>query len=230
MPRKRPVVRYDNVAELLHDLGDIPPERVRLNPTPGQATERDLLKLNDHSDRLYELVDGVLVEKPMGYLESSLAMRLGSFLTLYAEQHDLGDVTGEGGSHRILPGVVRLPDVAFVSWGRLPNRQLPDTPIPDLAPDLAVEVLSRSNTRAEIARKLKEYFLGGTRLVWIVDPKKRTVQVHTAPDESTTLAEDQTLDGGDVLPGFELSLRTLFARVPTSGGRPAPRRRKGGAA
>jgi Uma2 family endonuclease len=230
VPRKKPVLHYENFGELLHDLGDIPPERVRLNPLPGQATERDLLRLNDHSNRLYELVDGVLVEKPMGYKESSLAMRIGRLLGNFVDEHDLGDITGADGTHRILPGIVRLPDVAFASWDRLPNRELPDVPIPDLVPDLAVEVLSPSNTRGEIKRKLKEYFLAGVRLVWVVDPKTRTAQVYTAPDESAVLAEDQTLDGGDVLPGFKLPLRKLFARVSTAGGQPKPRRRKGGAA
>jgi Uma2 family endonuclease len=230
MARKKSVLRYENIGELLHDLGDIPPERVRLDPLPGQATERDLLRLNDHGSRLYELVDGVLVEKPMGYKESYLATRIGRYICQYAEDNDLGAVTGADGTHRILPGIVRLPDVAYASWERFPNRELPDAPIPDLAPDLAVEVLSESNTKGEIRRKLKEYFLAGVRLVWVVDPKKRTVQVYTAPDESLTLTESQALDGGDVLPGLKLPLRTVFVRIPASDGRSKPRRRKGGAA
>jgi Uma2 family endonuclease len=228
MPRKASVLRYENVGELIHDLGDIPPERIRMDPLPGQATERDLLRLHGRTNRLYELVDGVLVEKAMGTAEAFLALRLGRLLGAFADEHDLGDVAGADATLRLLPGTVRLPDVSFVSWDRLPGRMYPSEQIANLAPDLAVEVLSPSNTKGEILRKLKEYFLAGVHLVWVVDPKQRIVTVSTAPDESTVVTEDQTLGGGDVLPGFKLPLRTLFARVPT-GGR-SPRRRRGGAA
>ena len=67
-------------------------------------------------------------------------------------------------------GLVRIPDVAFTSWERLPGRRVPPEPIPELAPDLAVEVLSQSNTEAEMTRKRGEYFAAGVRLVWLVDP------------------------------------------------------------
>jgi Uma2 family endonuclease len=106
--------------------------------------------------------------------------------------------------------LVRLPDIAFVSWDRIPGRKVPTTPILDLAPDLAVEILSRSNTKKEIQRKLAEYFGAGVRLVWLIDPKSRSASVHTSPTRSTKLDESQNLEGGDVLPGFSLSLRELF--------------------
>lgn len=80
-------------------------------------------------------------------------------------------------------------------------------------PDLAVEVLRRKTTEAEIDRKLHEYFRSGTRLAWVIDPRKRIVRVYTAPDQSQPLTEDQDLDGGDVLPGLSLSLRELFAQL-----------------
>src|SRR5206468_1626606 len=83
-------------------------------------------------------------------------------------------------------------------------------PILDRAPDLAVEVLSKGNTRAEMDRKLREYFAAGVRLVWLIDPKTRTARVHTSPEEMTRLGEGDTLDGGDVLPGFALPLRDLL--------------------
>jgi Uma2 family endonuclease len=103
--------------------------------------------------------------------------------------------------------------VAFVSWDRLPNRQLPREPIPGIFPDLAVEVLSSSNTAQEMARKCRDYFAAGTQLVWEVDPVQRTVTVYTAPDRFTVLREQDTLDGGTVLPGFTLPLRQLFAEL-----------------
>ena len=95
-----------------------------------------------------------------------------------------------------------------------------------LAPDLAVEVLSEGNTKGEMERKLKDYFFAGVRLVWYIDLKKRTAAVYTSPDEGATLTEDQSLDGGAVLPGFRLSLRKLFARPTPPGGRKRTGRKK----
>jgi Uma2 family endonuclease len=199
--------KFRTVAELLHRLGDISPERVRLQPTPGSATERDLLK---PEGRLCELVDGTLVEKTMGYDESMLAVELASLLLAFVKRHRLGEVTGADGTFRLMPGLVRIPDIAFTSRARLPKKSEPRQPIPDLAPDLAVEVLSRSNTKKEMARKLREYFAVGVRLVWFIDPRDRSALVYTLPTRKTKLVESQSLDGGDVLPGFTLSLRELF--------------------
>ena len=97
---------------------------------------------------------------------------------------------------RVQPGRVRLPDVSFFSWDHFPGRILPPGAILGLSPDLAVEVLSPSNTREEMLRKRREYFAGGTRLVWEVDPEERTVRVYTTARRSTLLREGDTLDGG----------------------------------
>jgi Uma2 family endonuclease len=209
------------VAELLEKLGGIPPERVRLQPPPGTATEEDLLAIQEREGRMCELVDGVLVEKPVGYPESSLAAWIITLLTNFAHQHDLGNVAGESGSARLMPGLVRIPDVSFISWDRLPERMIPTDPILSLAPDLAAEILSPSNTKREMDMKIREYFLSGVRLVWLVDPRKRCVRVYTAPDRSRLLKEDQTLDGGEVLPGLSLPVHQIFERLP----RRQPRRR-----
>jgi Uma2 family endonuclease len=220
MPRATSL-QFETFADVLEQLGDIAPSRVRLKPPPGKATERDLIRLNDHTDRLYELVDGILVEKVVSFPESALAMWIGHLIQSFLGQHDLGILAGPDGGMRLMPGLVRLPDVSFVRWERLPVRgEVPDEPVAGLAPDLAVEVLSKGNTRKEMERKLKEYFLAGVRLVWMVDPARRTVRVHTAPDQSLLLTEEQALDGGDVLPGLSLPLRQMFARVPR---RPGPR-------
>ena len=83
-------------------------------------------------------------------------------------------------------------------------------PVAPRSGDLVVEVVSKSNTKAEIARKLTEYFAAGTRLAWVVEPKPQTVRVHTAPGEFVVLGIDDSLDGGGVLPGFRLAVRDLF--------------------
>lgn len=207
--------RCETVADLLRRLGNIPARRVWLDPPPGTATEKDLTALNVRKQRLFELVEGTLVEKPMGYEESHIALVLGSLLLGFVNQHGLGIVTGADGPLRLAGGLVRLPDVAFVAWSRIPGRKWPRQAVPGLAPDLAVEILSKGNTKGEMARKLREYFDAGTRLVWIVDPKTRTVRVHTSPAEPAVLTEGQTLEGGAVLPGFRVPVARLFVRAGT---------------
>jgi Uma2 family endonuclease len=208
---RQPLPANATVADLLRRLGNVPAERVRLHPTPGTATEKDVIKTLDEENRPCELVEGTLVEKPMGYEESEIALTVGTFLNNYVRPRKLGIVTGPDGTIRLFPGLVRIPDVAFASWDRFPGRKRPKSPIPHLAPDLVVEVLSKSNTKAEMKQKLEEYFAAGVRLVWMVDPRKRTARVHTSVQESVLLTAGQALDGGDVLPGFVLPLDELFA-------------------
>jgi Uma2 family endonuclease len=205
------------IADLLDQLGGISPRRVLMKPPPGTATEADLLEVNRQKDRVCELVDGVLVEKAAGYRESLLAGAIGAQLRAFVVPRNLGLVSGAGGMMRLLPGLVRAPDVAFTAWERIPGRRVPSEPIPALAPDLAVEVLSASNTEEEMARKRREYFAAGARLVWLIDPRRRTATVFTGPEHAEAFAADETLDGGAVLPGFSLPLRDLFAELDQEG-------------
>lgn len=210
-PGLTPTAAVETLADLLERLGDIPPERVRLHPPLGTATEQDILDAHDRQDRLYELVDGVLVEKAKGFRESFLAAALITILWSFVQPRKLGLVTGADGMVRLASGLVRIPDVAFVSWERLAGRRIPSEPIPQLAPDLVVEVLSSSNTPGEMTRKRQEYFAAGVRLVWMVDAEMRTVAVYTAPQQCIVFQETQTLQGDPVLPGFTLPLQQLFA-------------------
>jgi Uma2 family endonuclease len=216
MPRTHtpPTNGWLTLADILHDLGDIDPQRVLARPFPGQATEADLIRIQTHEDRHCELVDGVLVEKAMGYPESCLTGDLYFALRLYLQDNDLGYFVLPDGATRLWKGLVRIPDLSFVSWDKLPTKEFPATPIGDVVPNLAVEVLSEGNTRGEMERKRKEYFLAGVELLWIVDPFRRIVTIYSAPDRSTTLGEADTLEGGTVLPGFSLALQQLFARLP----------------
>ncbi len=198
---------------MVERLGGIPLDRIAANPAPGTATEVDVLDCFEGKRRRYELVDGVLVEKAMGYYESFVAAVLISFLEVFVRQQDLGIVLGEAGALRLAPGLVRIPDVSFIAWNHFPHRELPAEPIPDLAPDLAVEVMSTCNTEAEMERKTREYFEAGAKLVWLVDPGTRNVRVHTGPTEFRLVAEEEALDGGDLLPGFTLPLRQWFERT-----------------
>jgi Uma2 family endonuclease len=203
----------ENIAELLERLGNVPGWRVRLHPPPGQATERDVLEIHARTKRLCELVDGVLVEKAMGLRESFLALYIGRMMGNFVGPRRIGIVAGEAGMMRLESGRVRMPDVSFISWEQLPGRRVPEEPIPDLYPDLAVEVLSESNTSQEMAIKRQEYFGAGTRLVWQIDPRTRTAEVFTSSNQSTNLDRTGVLDGAPVLPGFQLPLADLFGEL-----------------
>jgi Uma2 family endonuclease len=200
------------VADLIEALGDIPSHRVRLDPPPGQATEADLLRLAASRRARFELVDGTLVEKgQMGWKEAFLATWLGYRLQDYLAENDLGAVAGADLAVRLRARLVRVPDLTFLLWENVPADDEEVSQIPDLAPDLAVEVISPSNTPKEMARKRKEYFKAGTRLVWQVYPARKEVEVYTSPARFRTLRMGDALDGGDLLPGFRLPLADLFA-------------------
>ena len=207
----------DSLADLLHRLGDIDPARVPLRPAPGTATLHDLIAWNHRKHRhatLVELVEATLVEKVMGFTEGGLAMDLAFFLQLYLRDHPLADLVGADAPMRLAEGIVRLPDLALIRWERYPNRQRPREPVPTLAPDLAIEILSEGNTPAEMARKRREYFQAGTLLVWQIDPRRREVDVYTGPEQHVTLTEADILHGEPLLPGFTLPVAELFRRLP----------------
>lgn len=205
------------LADLLDRLGRVPLNRIRIHPSLGAATVQDVIDIQRQEGKLCELVDGVLLEKVMGLIESALAGLLIEVLRAFVVPRNLGIVTGADGTIELISGLVRIPDVAFISWDRLPGRRYPTAPIPQLAPNLAVEVLSRSNTPGEMAVKRQDYFTAGVELVWEIDPDARTVAVYTSVTDVTTLTETDTLDGGSVLPGFTLPLRDLFAELDRHG-------------
>jgi Uma2 family endonuclease len=210
--RSQPADLPENMQELMARLGDVPLERVRLRPPLGTATEADVLAAErEPRKRLCELIDGVLVEKAMGTREAILASLLGYFLWEFVRPRGLGVVLGADGMLRLFPGRVRIPDVSFVSIDRLPEGELPADAIAELAPNLAVEVLSKSNTPKEIELKLRDYFQSGAELVWVIRPQTQTAEVYTSSEAKRLVSRNQSLEGGKVLPGFKLPLKKLFA-------------------
>lgn len=195
----------DNIEELIDYLG-VPARRIRLHPPPGTATEEDVLRVQPWC----ELIDGILVERVMGYYESRLALVLGYYIQDFLRLHDFGIVLGADGMMRLEIGQVRVPDVAFYSWSQFSERLLPIEKILSATPELSAEILSEGNTEKEMNRKRREFFGNGAKLMWFVDPEKRTVDVYTSVDQFTTLTENDTLDGGAVLPGFTLSIKEWF--------------------
>jgi Uma2 family endonuclease len=217
----RPPRKTWTVADLYRRFGAIPFERIRQNPPPGSGTVDDVNRLNDHEDRLYELVDGILVEKTVGLQESIIAGDILTILNNFVKPRGLGLVAGADGTIQLEINLVRIPDVAFFSLDNLPGGEIPDESVPLLVPDLAVEVISQSNTPKEMGEKLKDYFENGVRLVWFVRPRSRVVDVYTAQDHFTRLTASMRLDGGDVLSGFSVKVGKLFpmAKRPNDKGK-----------
>jgi Uma2 family endonuclease len=205
------------LADLLDRLGGVPLDRIRFRPSPGTATVQDVIDIQQREGKLCELVEGVLLEKAVGYNESSLAAFLAGLLNSFVIPRNLGLVTGPDGTVELMADLVRIPDVAFTRWDRLPGRRRPTAPVPRLAPNLAVEVLSRSNTPGEMAVKRQDYFAAGVELVWEIAPNTRTVAVYKSVTEVTTLTATDALEGGTVLPGFTLSVQDLFAELDRHG-------------
>jgi Uma2 family endonuclease len=177
----------------------------------------DLLDDSITNGRLCELVNGVLVEKTMGFREGAIGTRIRFLIRTYLETHNIGLVAGADSGIRFKLDLVRMPDVSFIRWDSVddPNE------IEDLAgafleyaPDLVVEVLSPGNTRREMEIKLEEYARAGVRLVWHVDPERKEVDVYpkAAPKRKRTVAAGGSLDGGDVLPGFAMPVAKIFER------------------
>jgi len=196
------------LGDLLNQLGGVSADRVRLIPSPGTATEQDAI-----NNPLCELVDGTLVEKPLGFNKSVIAVIIAHVLANFVFARKLGLVAITDGMFRASPGQIRMPDVSYTSWARIP-RDVQSMAAPDLSPDLAVEILSPANTVREMERKRRDYFAGGTRLIWIVHPDTRTVDVYLpGQSEPAILGEKDSLDGLDVLPGFSHSIAAIFAEA-----------------
>ena len=173
-------------------------------------TAEELL-LMPRDGRRYELLRGVLVEKmPTGDPHGDTVPRISYALISYAEERDYGEVrAGEPGYFlEREPDTVRAPDVAWIAPGRIPAGT---RGYPELAPDLAVEVKSPGNSYAELAAKAGMWLSYGSREVWVADPERVTVTVYRPYREPVTLGEE-TLEGGELLPGFATPVWKLFRR------------------
>lgn len=175
-------------------------------------TADELLRIPDDGQRR-ELVDGELrTMTPAGHPHGRIAMRVGWLLTQHVEENDLGAVYAAETGFILSrdPDTVRAPDVAFVRRERV--EEVGDTGgyWPG-APDLAVEVVSPNDAYAEVERKVAEWLNAGSRMVIVVDPSNRTVRVHRTPADVITPAGDGEIVGADVVPGWRLPIRTLFA-------------------
>lgn len=153
-----------------------------------------------------ELSRGRLVREPRaGGLHSHIVMELAVLLRNFTQRHDLGMIVVEGGFRlSVDPPTVRGPDIGFVAKERLPA-SIPDSWWP-FAPDLAIEIVSPAGRVSALHEKIFEYFETGTRAVWVVDVRTRSVTVYNSLDDITIIREPQLLTGGTIMPGLELSL------------------------
>ena len=168
-------------------------------------------RLPEEGEYLLELVRGRIVrDQRPNAMHGWLTIKLIRVLDRYVEEHSLGLVAVETGF--LLaddPPTVRGPDVAFISRQRLPPEGIPDG-FWRMGPDLAVEIVSPSNTAADIQEKVLEYLAAGSRIVWVVHPRSRSVTIYRSRDDIRVLVESESLEGEDVLPGFRLGISELF--------------------
>lgn len=164
-------------------------------------------------DKHFELINGELFPMaPSKLRHSRIAGRIAIQMGHYALEHQLGEVYVAEPGFQFPNGSVLVPDVAFIAISRLP----PETDAPGfekIVPDLAIEVVSDSNTKIEMHQKIQLFFAAGTRQMWVVYPRSRTVYVYSAPDKVVILQGDSTIDAGDVLPGYSLRLSDIFSRL-----------------
>lgn len=183
-------------------------------------TLADLMELDRHPQdrhdpKLYELSRGRLITMPLSNaLRGFYGAKLAMFVTSCVKPHKLGYVTAAKTGYILdLPGkgdTVLAPDVGFIRRDQLPNG-MPETGYIPAPPDLAIEIVSPNDAADEIEAKIQDYLAGGTRLIWYLYLKTRTLHVITVAG-AIRLGENDTLDGGDVLPGFTLALKDLFER------------------
>ncbi len=162
---------------------------------------------------LYEVVNGEIVEKVrMGVYETNVTWVLLGYLSHFIRAHNLG----RAGQEMLFVldltrGLKRRPDGAFVSYARWPkNRRVPRAEAWDVVPNLALEVVSTSNSAEEILVKVHEYFRAGVELVWVIYPEVEEIYVYRSATDPHVLTRADELDGGDVVPGFRLPVATLF--------------------
>ena len=171
-------------------------------------TADDLGQLRDNG-KIYELHNGVLVEIPaVGERQSALAAWISTLIGNFNMQHNLGGIVmGADGTFILSPFNTRITDAAYITAGNIQNSWT----FHHGAPDLAVEIVSPSSTLLEMQKRAGEYLTAGSRLVWIVNPDEKTVDVYRPDGSRVVLRQGALLNGYDVLPGLALSVTTVFS-------------------
>lgn len=171
----------------------------------------DLLNMRD--GERFELVDGHLVERNMGFISSYVGATVLHLIRVFVDERNLGWVLGADCGYQCFsdePNKVRKPDVSFIASFRLAGQPLPGGYV-RIAPDLAVLVISPKDLDVETDQRVEEYLKAGVRLVWVINPQSRTVLVYRAAGSIIGLRENDELSGEDVLAGFRCPVSAVFA-------------------
>jgi Uma2 family endonuclease len=174
----------------------------------GHATIQDLLN-TPRDGRKYELVDGEILVSPAGMRHSEVATRILGLIFEFLEKNPLGKVYSPDVGIAFPNGNVRSPDVTYVSLAKLPGGRSPDT-FGEVIPDLAVEVLSPSDSLRELGKKIGEFLENGVPLVWLVDPTRETVTVYRSLTQTEQRNGGDTITAEPVLPGFSVKVSRFF--------------------
>ncbi len=162
--------------------------------------------LPENAGRLFEYIEGKIVEVVSSSYSSEVGLLIGALLLMFVREKNLGRVTGADGGY-VVSGERYIPELAFISRTRQPEpSQAAYNPNP---PDLAVEVLSPTNDPADMRIKIVNYLRAGTA-VWVVDPEKKRVEIYIPGQSPRTENIDGVVDGGNILPGFTLSVKSIF--------------------
>ena len=183
--------------------------------TTTQMTAEELLRMPDDGRFRYELIAGELRKmSPAGWRHGGVAGDLHTLLGQYVHQHDLGWVLGADPGFILArdPDTVRAPDIAFIRRERLPATPPEDAFWPG-APDLAVEVVSPGDTVREVDEKVQGWLAAGAAMVWVVNPKWRSVTIYRSATDIRVLTEKDELDGQDVVPGFRCRMGDIFVNI-----------------
>jgi Uma2 family endonuclease len=171
------------------------------------AEYRAFCELPQNKNRLFELIGGEIVEKMASFKSSRLALRIAHLLGNYLDLNGIGYLTGADGSYILSEDTTFMPDVGYISKQRLPQEPEREVEGP---PDLAVEVKSPTDSKRELRLKAEDYIRFGTKMVWLVFPDEKRIEVYVPGEDVRELGINHTLDGGDVLPGFTLPVRDIF--------------------
>lgn len=166
------------------------------------------IRLPENVDKSFELIAGEIYDTVAHWDSSRIAATIGSFIGMYVREYGLGKVTGADGGYKV--GKDRyIPDVGFVKKERLTDQDYEGGYYP-VAPDLAVEVISPTDSDKKLRRKITNYLQAGVT-VWVVDPGDGLVEIHAPGQFVEVIEKDGTIDGGQVLPGFSLKVSMFLA-------------------
>jgi hypothetical protein len=200
-----------SIEQLCQHFGGVPADRILLDPAPGTATEEMLLHLDSKRGYPLELLDGVGIDRIPGFRASALTTQFLCRLMDFLSGDNRGIIIPGGKCPvRLRPGLVRLASFYFINWNSIPGGIIPNDPITDLIPDLVGDVISPWTSRTEMEWKQDQFFEAGTRLFGLLDLAEESIEVST-PRRTLHLGPEETLTGGDGLPGFAIPVKDIFA-------------------